>query len=41
MNRFNKFLAAAFMSAAMLLPNMTQAMDIRFASRPQIMLVAG
>jgi len=28
MNRFNRFLAAAFMSAAMLLPNMAQAMDI-------------
>jgi hypothetical protein len=28
MNRFNKFLVAAFMSAAMLLPNMAQAMDI-------------
>ena len=27
MNRFNKFLVAAFMSAAMLLPNMAQAMD--------------
>ena len=29
MNRFNKFLVAAFMSAAMLLPNMVQAMEIR------------
>jgi len=29
MNRFNKFLVAAFMSAAMLLPNMAQAMDIK------------
>jgi hypothetical protein len=29
MNRFNKFLAAAFMSAAMLLPNMVQAMEIQ------------
>jgi len=28
MNRFNKFLAATFLSAAMLLPNMAQAMDI-------------
>jgi hypothetical protein len=28
MNRFNKFLVAAFMSAAMLLPNMAQAMEI-------------
>ena len=28
MNRFNRFLVAAFMSAAMLLPNMAQAMDI-------------
>jgi hypothetical protein len=28
MNRFNKFLVAAFMSTAMLLPNMVQAMDI-------------
>jgi len=28
MNRFHKFLAATFMSAAMLLPNMAQAMDI-------------
>jgi hypothetical protein len=28
MNRFNKFLVAAFMSAAMLLPGMVQAMDI-------------
>ena len=28
MNRLNKFLVAAFMSAAMLLPNMAQAMDI-------------
>ena len=28
MNRFSKFPAAAFMSAAMLLPNMAQAMDI-------------
>jgi hypothetical protein len=28
MNRFNKFLVAAFMSAAMLLPNMVQAMEI-------------
>jgi hypothetical protein len=28
MNRFNKFLVAAFMSAAMRLPNMVQAMDI-------------
>jgi hypothetical protein len=28
MNRFNKFLVAAFMSAALLLPNMAQAMDI-------------
>jgi hypothetical protein len=28
MNHFNKFLVAAFMSAAMLLPNMAQAMDI-------------
>ena len=28
MNRFSKFLVAAFMSAAMLLPNMVQAMDI-------------
>jgi len=29
MNRFRKFLVAAFMSAAMLLPNMAQAMEIR------------
>jgi hypothetical protein len=29
MNRFNKFLVAAFMSAAMLLPSMVQAMEIR------------
>jgi hypothetical protein len=29
MNRFNKFLVAAFMSAAMLLPNMVQAMEIQ------------
>ena len=29
MNRFNKFLVTAFMSAAMLLPNMVQAMEIR------------
>src|SRR5277367_78056 len=29
MNRFNKFLVAAFMSAAMLLPNTAQAMEIR------------
>lgn len=29
MNRFNKFLVAAFMSAAMLVPNMVQAMEIR------------
>jgi hypothetical protein len=29
MNGFNKFLVAAFMSAAMLLPNMVQAMEIR------------
>ena len=28
MNRINKFLVAAFMSAAMLLPNMARAMDI-------------
>jgi hypothetical protein len=28
MNEFNRFLVAAFMSAAMLLPNMVQAMDI-------------
>jgi hypothetical protein len=28
MNRINRFLVAAFMSAAMLLPNMAQAMDI-------------
>ena len=28
MNRFNRFLVAAFMSAAMLIPNMVQAMDI-------------
>lgn len=29
MNRLNKFMVAAFMSAAMLLPNMAQAMEIR------------
>jgi len=29
MNRLNRFLVAAFMSAAMLLPNMVQAMEIR------------
>ena len=29
MNRFNKFLVAAFMSAAMLLPSMVQAMEIQ------------
>jgi len=29
MNRINKFLVAAFMSAAMLLPGMVQAMEIR------------
>ena len=29
MNRLNKFLVAAFMSAAMLLPSMVQAMEIR------------
>jgi hypothetical protein len=29
MNRFKKFLVAAFMSAAMLLPNMVQAMEIQ------------
>jgi hypothetical protein len=29
MNRFNTFLVAAFMSAAMLLPNVVQAMEIR------------
>ena len=29
MNRFNKFWVAAFMSAAMLLPNIMQAMEIR------------
>lgn len=29
MNRFNKFLVAVFMSAAMLLPNMVQAMEIQ------------
>ena len=29
MNRFNKFLVAAFISAAMLLPNMAQAIEIR------------
>jgi hypothetical protein len=29
MNRFNKFLVAAFMSAAMLLPNMVQAIEIQ------------
>ncbi|MGI0134748.1 MAG: hypothetical protein ACREBW_07320 [Candidatus Micrarchaeaceae archaeon] len=29
MNRFNKFLVAAFMSAAMLLPTMVQAMEIQ------------
>ena len=29
MNRFNKFLVAAFMSAAMLLPSMVQAMQIQ------------
>ena len=29
MNRINKFLVAAFMSAAMLLPNMVQAMEIQ------------
>ncbi len=29
MSRFNKFLVAAFMSAAMLLPSMVQAMEIR------------
>ena len=28
MNRFDKFLVAAFMSTAMLLPNMAQAMEI-------------
>jgi len=29
MNRFNKFLVAAFMSAALFLPNMVQAMEIQ------------
>ncbi len=29
MNRFNKFLVAAFVSAVLLLPNMVRAMEIR------------
>lgn len=36
MNRFNKFLVAAFMSAAMLLPNMMRAMEIRLYDKMSI-----
>ena len=35
MNRFNKILVAAFISAAMLLPSMVQAMEI-IAQKPQL-----